>query len=227
MAKVTFNGFVSAEITSNIDRALPVCVKKASKALLKSDASLTNYLTFFKQCDIEDEMYRATKGRLTVELYAHQCWFQYHQRKAEIEYNTNVKHRDMLANIINSYDMTKEQYDFLHKRYFMPLQLKVELGQAFHAEAAAFFTKLHEVQMGTQSTPELDELVSKYAFGYTRLSDCEKGVFLEQMREKMSNFEESLLRSVIEENKEMKKRLEAKEKEGEAIDGRKKELSKV
>ena len=67
--------------------------------------------------------------------------------------------------------------------------------------------------MGTQSTPDMDELVSKYAFGYTRLSDCEKGVFLEQMREKMSNFEESLLRSVIEENKEMKKRLEAKEKE--------------
>ena len=62
MAKVTFDGFVSAEITSNIDRALPVCVKKASEALLKSDASLTNYLTFFKQCDIEDEMYRATKG---------------------------------------------------------------------------------------------------------------------------------------------------------------------
>ena len=81
--------------------------------------------------------------------------------------------------------------------------------------------------MGTQSTPELDELVSKYAFGYTRLSDCEKGVFLEQMREKMSNFEESLLRSVIEENKEMKKRLEAKEKENAAIDGRKKELNKV
>ena len=77
MAKVTFDGFVSAEITSNIDRALPVCVKKASEALLKSDASLTNYLTFFKQCDIEDEMYRATKGRLTVELYAHQFWFQY------------------------------------------------------------------------------------------------------------------------------------------------------
>ena len=109
MAKVTFDGFVSAEITSNIDRALPVCVKKASEALLKSDASLTNYLTFFKQCDIENEMYRATKGRLTVELYAHQCWFQYHQLKAEIEYNTNVNHRDMLANIINSYDMTKEQ----------------------------------------------------------------------------------------------------------------------
>ena len=157
MAKVTFDGFVSAEITSNIERALPVCVKKASEALLKSDASLTNYLTFFKQCDIEDEMYRATKGRLTVELYAHQFWFQYHQRKAEIEHNTNVKHRDMLANIINSYDMTKEQYDFLNKRYFMPLQLKVELGKAFHAEAAAFFTKLHEVQMGTQSTPDKNQ----------------------------------------------------------------------
>ena len=41
---------------------------------------------------------------------------------------------------------------------------------------------------------------------------------LQQMREKMSNFEGSLLRSVIEENKEMKKMLEAKEKEGEAID---------
>ena len=45
----------------------------------------------------------------------------------------------------------------------------------------------------------------------------------------MSNFEESLLRSVIEENKEMKKRLEAKEKENAAIDvvGRRKELNKV
>ena len=208
MAKVKFTGFVSTELTKNVELALPPYVKTCSKALLASNVSLTDYLNFFNDCNLENDIYRATKGRLTVEMLANQFWFRFHEAKAQLEYSKNVKHRDLLASILNDYKMTQDQYDFLNKRYFMPLQLMVEWGENFHSEASAFFHKLHETQMNTSSDQNIDELVAKYAFGSKRLRGAERDYFLEQIREKISNFEGLVLKNLIDENAELKENTE-------------------